>query len=84
MDVLSLVEDDLLPAAGLQSLSLNNNVLSLVLTGLSLEQTSEMVDTLSEDPRVESAHVSSVNTTDENLSQISMTITLLAGEELTK
>ncbi len=79
MDVLSLVDSHMRPVAGIQSLSLTDNVLSVILTGISLEQASDIVSLLSSNERVTSAYVSSIDTTSQEVSLVSMTVTLNAG-----
>ena len=57
MDVLKLVEDKIAPAAVIENLAVNNNVLTLNIHGITLEQASAMVKSLEESGLVISATV---------------------------
>ena len=57
MDVLKLVEDKIAPAAVIENLAVNNNVLTLNIHGITLEQASAMVKSLEESELVVSATV---------------------------
>lgn len=79
MDVLQLVELNLISAAGMQSLALTDNVISVILTNITLEQASIIVSVLSNNDMVASVNVSSADTTAQNtVSSVAMTITLNA------
>ena len=57
MDVLALVEEKIQPAAVIENIAVNNNVLTLNIHGLTLEQASGVVNSLEESPLVKSASV---------------------------
>lgn len=78
MDVLKLIEANLMINAGVQSATLSNNELSVVLTGIDLEQASAIVKALYANEMVSSVSVSSADTTIENTySSVTMSVTLL-------
>lgn len=60
LDVLALLEREVFPMAGVESLSVSGKTLSMTLRGLTLEQVSELLQKLEADPLV--AHVT-VSTT---------------------
>lgn len=57
MDVLALVEEKIAPAAIIENLAVNNNVLTMNIHGITLEQASAMVKSLEESGLVISATV---------------------------
>ena len=57
MDVLALIEERIVPAAIIDNIAVNNNVLTLNIHGITLEQASTMVKSLEESELVESASV---------------------------
>ena len=57
MDVLKLVEERIVPRCTVENLAVNNNVLTMNIHGLTLEQASAMVKNLEKSPMVESALV---------------------------
>ena len=61
MDVLALVEEKIAPAASVENIAVNNNVLTLNIHGLTLEQASAMVRSLEESEMVTSATVYNAN-----------------------
>ena len=58
LDVLELLEREVFPIAGVESLSVSGKVLSITLRGLTLEQVSELLQKLESDPLVEHVTVS--------------------------
>ena len=61
MDVLALVEQKISPAAVIENIAVNNNVLTLNIHGITLEQASAMVKSLEESEMVSSATVYSAS-----------------------
>ena len=61
MDVLALVEQKISPASVIENIAVNNNVLTLNIHGITLEQASAMVKSLEESEMVSSATVYSAN-----------------------
>ena len=57
MDVLKLVEDKIAPAAVIENMAVNNNVLTMNIHGITLEQASAMVKSLEQSELVVSATV---------------------------
>ncbi len=57
MDVLKLVEDKIAPAAIIENMAVNNNVLTMNIHGITLEQASAMVKSLEQSELVVSATV---------------------------
>lgn len=57
MDVLKLVEDKIAPAAVIENIAVNNNVLTMNIHGITLEQASSMVKSLEQSDLVVSATV---------------------------
>ena len=57
MDVLKLVEQKIVPAAVIENMAVNNNVLTMNIQGITLEQASAMVKSLEQSPLVVSATV---------------------------
>lgn len=79
MEALALIEKDLMTVGQLQSATLSKNELSVVLTGIDLEQTSSIVKALYSNPIVAAVSVSSADTTVEGTySFVSLSITLIA------
>ena len=61
MDVLALVEQKISPASVIENIAVNNNVLTLNIHGITLEQASAMVKSLEESEMVSSATVYSAS-----------------------
>ena len=57
MDVLALVEEKITPASVVENMAVNNNVLTLNIRGITLEQASAMVKSLEQSELVQSATV---------------------------
>jgi len=81
MDILNLIEDKIMPKAGIEDFAINNNVLTLNLTGITLEQTSSMVKVLEQNELVESASVYSASAQDAEEASIFISIVLTNGKE---
>lgn len=81
MDVLALVEEIITPAAVVENLAVNNNVLTLNIHGITLEQASGMVKSLEEDPLVTSATVYSAQAENAEDASIFMSIILTKEAE---
>ena len=83
MDVLGLVEEKIAPTAYVENLAVNNNVLTMNIYGITLEQASTMVNQLESSPLVNSASVYSASAQDGKEARIFISITLTkpAAEE---
>ena len=81
MDVLALVEQKITPASVVENLAVNNNVLTLNIHGITLEQASSMVKSLEESPLVESATVYNAVAADAQEASIFMSIILTKEAE---
>lgn len=66
MDVLKLLDEELLNKAGIQTVNLSGNVLTVNLTKINLERASEIARSLSENEMVDEVMVSSANRQDES------------------
>lgn len=66
MDILALIEREIFPVCQVQRLSLAQKRLDLSLEGLTLENTSELINRLTADELVDSVRVSTATTTEEN------------------
>lgn len=60
LDVLALLEREVFPVAGVESLSVSGKTMSMTLRGLTLEQVSELLHKLEADPLVEHVTVSTM------------------------
>lgn len=81
--VFSLLESDVLPMGGLKDLSMTGNTLSLDLTGLSLQDASDILTRLKAREDVLSVSVDTAGTTDDGtLESVSMVITMTNGRDL--
>ena len=76
MDVLALVEEEITRAAVVENLAVNNNVLTLNIHGITLEQASGMVKSLEASPLVTSATVYNAVAADGETASIFMSIIL--------
>ena len=76
MDVLRLVEEEIASKAYIDNLAVNNNVLTLNIHGITLEQASAMVKSLEERGLVESAAVYNAVAEDAEEAEIFMSIIL--------
>ena len=81
MDVLALVEKKIVPAAVVDNLAVNNNVLTLNIHGITLEQASAMVKSLEQSSLVESATVYNAVAEDAEEASIFMSIILTKEAE---
>lgn len=79
MDVLALVEEKITPASVVENLAVNNNVLTLNIHGITLEQASAMVKSLEESPLVNSATV--YNAVAENAEEASIFMSIILTKE---
>ena len=79
MDVLGLVEEKIRPAAVIENMAVNNNVLTLNIHGLTLEQASGVVKNLETSPLVESASV--YNAVAENAKDASIFMSVILTKE---
>lgn len=76
MDVLALVEEKIIPTAYVENLAVNNNVLTMNIYGITLEQASTMVNQVESSPLVNSASVYSASAQDGKEARIFISITL--------
>ncbi len=84
MDVLALVEEKITPVAHVENITVNNNVLTMNIFGITLEQASSMVNQLESSELVRSASVYSASAQDGKEARIFISITLtkpVSGEE---
>ena len=79
MDVLALVEQKISPAAVIENIAVNNNVLTLNIHGITLEQASAMVKSLEESEMVSSATVYSASA--ENAEDASIFLSIILTKE---
>ena len=79
MDVLALVEQKITPAAVVENMAVNNNVLTLNIHGITLEQASVMVKSLEDSELVESATV--YNAVAENAEEASIFMSIILTKE---
>ena len=79
MDVLKLVESEIAKRAKIDNLAINNNVLTLNIHGITLEQASTMVRSLEETDLVESAAV--YNAVAESAEEASIAMTIILTKE---
>ena len=81
MDVLALIEERIVPAAIIDNIAVNNNVLTLNIHGITLEQASTMVKSLEESELVESASVYNAVAEEAEEAKIFMSIILTKEAE---
>ena len=79
MDVLNLVEKEIATRAIIDNMAINNNVLTLNIHGITLEQASTMVRSLEESELVESASV--YNAVAESAAEASIAMTIIMTKE---
>ena len=79
MDVLALVEEKISPAAFIENLAVNNNVLTMNIHGITLEQASAMVKSLEQSDLVVSATV--YNAVAEEAQEASIFISIILTKE---
>ena len=79
MDVLALVEQKISPASVIENIAVNNNVLTLNIHGITLEQASAMVMSLEESEMVTSATV--YNADAENAEEASIFLSIILTKE---
>ena len=75
-EVLSLLENKIMRKATVENYAINNNVLTINLTGLSLTQASRVVEDLESSPIVVSATVYNSNSNEDGTEEIYMSIIL--------
>lgn len=77
MDVLSILESKIVPVSTVKDFAINNNVLTLNISGITLEETSKLVNRLESTPLVSKVTVYTAQADDETLqAQVFMTIIL--------
>lgn len=81
LDVLDLVEEKLAGAAKVSNFSVNGNVLTLNLSGVTLDEISAIVQDLESSPMVEKVTVSSASAPEADQASAFMTINLTCVEE---
>ena len=80
MDIIQLMEQKIQPKARIENFSISQNVLTLNLEGITLQQTSSLVVQLEQDPLVSSAMVYKASNDDAEIKEVNMVI-ILAKEE---
>lgn len=80
MQVLSIVENQIVPAATVQDFAINNNVLTLNISNITLEQTSALVNTLENTQLVSSVSVYTAQS-DEQSQQAKVSMTIILEKE---
>lgn len=76
MDILRLMEKKILPRARIEDFSVSQNVLTVNLEGITLEQTSSLVTLLEEDPLVQSATVYKASNDDDAIKEVNLVVIL--------
>lgn len=77
LDVLNLVEEEIAPYATLENFAVNNNVLTMNIHGITLEDASAMVNRLEQSPLVYNASVYSASAADGQEARIFLSINLM-------
>jgi len=77
IDILELVEDKIAPNATVENIAINNNVLTMNLHGITLEETSQMVKELEATDMVDRATVYSATAADDGEASIFISISLV-------
>lgn len=77
IDILELVEKKIAPTATVENIAINNNVLTMNLHGITLEQTSKMVKELEASEMVERATVYSASAANDGAASIFISINLI-------
>lgn len=76
-ELLRIIDSRLMPAAGIKSVNYSGNTLTVILTGVDLEQASRILDNLyTQEPLVESITFSTATTSDEDVSAVAMVISM--------
>lgn len=81
IDILELVEKRITPYATAENISINNNVLTMNLHGITLEETSKMVRRLEKSDMVQTATVYSASAANDGEASIFISITLVKPVE---
>ena len=81
MDVLALIEAKVAPKASIENIAVNNNVLTMNIYGITLEQASAMVKSLEESDLVESAALYNAVAEDGETAKIFMSVILTKEAE---
>ena len=76
MDILRLMEKKILPKARIEDFSISQNVLTVNLEGITLEQTSSLVTLLEQDPMVQSATVYKASNDDDAIKEVNLVVIL--------
>lgn len=76
MDIINLVEKEIAPYATFSSISVNNNQLSMNISGVTLDEASQIVKNLENNELVTKAVVNSASAPDGSKAQISISISL--------
>ncbi len=79
MDVLALVESELVPAATVDGFAVNDNVLTLTIHDITLDEASKLVNSLEQNPLVESVDPHNHSGYGDQEGSMSMTIYLVKG-----
>lgn len=81
MDVIEIIEELVDPIASVEDIAINLNVLNVNISGLSLQQTSALVNTLEAHPLVRSVTVSTARSEDAELNASVSMIVILEKED---
>lgn len=81
MDVLEIMEDLVDPSASIENMAVNSNVVNISISGLSLEKTSSLVNTLEAHPLIRSVTVSAARSEDAELNASVSMIIILEKED---
>lgn len=81
MQILELIEKKIMPMASVEDFAINNNVLTLNLSGINLEQTSTMVRILEDDELVQSATLYSASAQEADEAEVFMSVILTNQEK---
>lgn len=84
MDVLSLVESKISPKAAIENFTVNNNLLTIHIWGVTLREASAIVSSLEASPLVSRATVNSATAEDGREARIFISITLTKPQEETE
>lgn len=77
MDILDIMEKTISPVATIENFAVNNNIIAANISGITLDETSVLVQKLEADPQIQSVSVYSAKTDDTSMqAKVAMTIIL--------
>ncbi len=79
--VLSLIEEDIMPNGNVHSINVQNNVLSLRMSGMPLDKISAMIDDILLSPIVDEVKLNTASTESSGGSSLSFSLTITLGAE---